>query len=218
MADAAKLMQDIPNKVRDILGIVVSVNLREEVGREYLEITVESYPNPVSYKGEYFQRSGSTNQSLKGAALDRFLLGRQGRHWDGVPVPYVRIKDLSKPVIAAFRKRARESQRLDSTILKESMPGLIEKLHLLDGQYLKRAVTLLFHPDPERFVTGAFVKIGFFRTNTDLLYQDEIHGDLFTQVEKTMDDGPCRSVVHRRFISPSPAGPPGAGPARGRAG
>lgn len=185
--DVRKLMEDIPNKVRDILGIVVGVNLREEAGKKYLEIAVEPYPNPVSYKGEYFRRSGSTNQSLKGAALDRFLLGRQGRHWDGVPVPHVGIKDLSKPVIAAFRKRARESQRLDSTILKESMPGLVEKLHLLDGQYLKRAATLLFHPDPEHFVTGAFVKIGFFRTNTDLLYQDEIHGDLFTQVEKTMD-------------------------------
>ena len=46
---------------------------------------------------------------------------------------------------------------------------------------------MLFHPDPERFVTGAFVKIGFFRTNADLLYHDEIHGDLFTQVDKTMD-------------------------------
>ena len=60
-------------------------------------------------------------------------------------------------------------------------------MHLLDGSYLKRAAVLLFHPDPERFVTGAFVKIGFFRTNADLLYHDEIHGDLFTQVEKTLD-------------------------------
>ena len=64
---------------------------------------------------------------------------------------------------------------------------MIEKLHLLDGKYLKRAAVLLFHPDPERFVTAAFVKIGFFRTNADLLYQDEIHGDLFTQVQKTME-------------------------------
>jgi ATP-dependent DNA helicase RecG len=31
------------------------------------------------------------------------------------------------------------------------------------------------------------VKIGFFRTNDDLLYQDEVHGDLFTQVDRTMD-------------------------------
>ena len=36
-------------------------------------------------------------------------------------------------------------------------------------------------------MTGAFVKVGFFRTNDDLLYHDEIHGDLFTQVSKTMD-------------------------------
>ena len=45
----------------------------------------------------------------------------------------------------------------------------------------------LFHPDPERFITGAFVKIGYFRTNAELLYQDEIHGDLFSQVDRTMD-------------------------------
>ncbi len=55
------------------------------------------------------------------------------------------------------------------------------------GNYLKRAAVLAFHPDPEKFVTGAFVKIGYFRTNDDLLYHDEVHGDLFTQVSRTID-------------------------------
>ena len=58
--DAERLMVEIPNKVRDILGIMVKVNLREEAGREYLAIMVEAYPYPVSYKGEYHLRSGST--------------------------------------------------------------------------------------------------------------------------------------------------------------
>jgi len=49
-----------------------------------------------------------------------------------------------------------------------------KKLHLLDSGYLKRAALLLFHPDPERFVSGAFVKIGFFRTDADLLFQDKL--------------------------------------------
>ena len=182
-----RLLQEIPNKVRDILGIVVDVNLRTVSGKDTLEIVVEPYPYPVSYKGEYHVRSGSTKQELKGAALDRFLLRKQGRTWDGVPVPHVATKELSKPAIDTFRKLARQSQRLDSAVLRESTLRLIEKLHLLDGKYLKRAAVLLFHPDPERFVTGAFVKIGFFRTNADLLYHDEIHGDLFTQVDKTMD-------------------------------
>ena len=34
--NAAKLLEDIPNKVRDILGIMVGVNLREEDGKEWI--------------------------------------------------------------------------------------------------------------------------------------------------------------------------------------
>jgi ATP-dependent DNA helicase RecG len=58
---------------------------------------------------------------------------------------------------------------------------------LTDNGYLKRAAILLFHPDPEKFVSGAYIKIGFFRTDSDLLFQDVINGNLFEQVEKTMD-------------------------------
>ena len=105
-------MVDLPNKVRDILGILVNVNLKRAGRSEYIEIVVEPYPYPVSYKGEYHVRSGSTKQELKGAALDRFLMRKQGRTWDAVPVPHVAIKDLSRPAIDAFRKLARQSQRL----------------------------------------------------------------------------------------------------------
>jgi len=31
------------------------------------------------------------------------------------------------------------------------------------------------------------VKIGYFESNTDLRYQDEIQGDLFTQVNQTLE-------------------------------
>lgn len=185
--DARKLLVDIPNKVRDILGIIVDVDLHAENQREYLEIVVEPYPYPVSYKGEYHYRSGATKQELKGAALDKFLLRKQGRHWDGVPVPYVTLADLDTRSLVYFRKRAERSGRLSAEILQETDADLVDKLHLMDGAYLKRAAVLLFHPDPERFVTGAFVKIGYFRTNADLLFQDEIHGSLFTQVGETMD-------------------------------
>ena len=93
--NAAKLLVDIPNKVRDILGIVVAVNLHTQAGRDWLEIVVDAYPSPISYKGEYHLRSGSTKQELRGAALDRFLLRKLGRHWDGVPVPHVAMTDLA---------------------------------------------------------------------------------------------------------------------------
>lgn len=58
---------------------------------------------------------------------------------------------------------------------------------MIEGDYLKRAAILLFHPDPEKFVTGAYIKIGYFENESDLIFQDEIHGNLFEQVEKTVD-------------------------------
>ena len=185
--DAKKLMEDIPNKVRDMLGILVYVNKKEKEEKVYLEIVTEAYPYPISYRGKYYQRSGATNQELKGASLDRFMLRKQGKTWDGVPVPYLNEKDLDNATFDLFRKYAKRSGRMEEADLMDDNHGLLEKLRLYEGDYLKRATALLFHPDPERYVTGAFVKIGFFREGMDLVYQDEVHGNLFQQIVKLMD-------------------------------
>lgn len=185
--NAEKLMKDIPNKVRDILGIIVDVNLKRVRGKEFLEIMVEPHPYPVSYKGQYHYRSGSTKQELKGSALDAFLLKKYGLHWDSVPVPNLLPESLEQKAFALFSKKAVKSKRLGDEVLKENRKSLLRKLHLVEGSYLKRAAALLFHEDPEQYVTGAYVKIGFFKTDSDLVYQDEIHGNLFQQVDKTMD-------------------------------
>ncbi|MBI2944435.1 MAG: putative DNA binding domain-containing protein [Candidatus Wallbacteria bacterium] len=185
--DAAELLETLPNKIRDLLGIVVEVNLREKNGKEYLEVVTPAFPSPISYRGHYYQRSGSTLQELKGAALDRFLLRRQGRTWDGVPIPNVTPRMLSNASVAAFRAQARNSGRVNAAALRESTATLMERLHLSEGAYLKRAAVLAFHPDPERFVTGAFVKIGFFHTDDELRYHDEIHGPVITQVDQILD-------------------------------
>ena len=89
ISDAKKLLEEIPNKVRDILGIVIDVRMKKEDTKEYLEIIIEPYPYPVSYKGQYHYRTGSSKLELKGAALDRFLLQKQGKKWDGVPLLHV---------------------------------------------------------------------------------------------------------------------------------
>lgn len=187
LAEAEELLETIPNKVRDILGIIVDVNLETKKGKKYLEINIEPHPFPVSYKGQYHYRSGSTKQELKGNALDRFLLRKQGKRWDGVPVPKVSVNELSQQAFDYFIRKARSGKRLNIEILDESHNDLLEKLHLKEADYLKRAAILLFHPDPEKYVTGAYVKIGFFNDKEILVYQDEIHGYLFEQVEKTMD-------------------------------
>ena len=182
-----RLLEELPNKIRDVLGIVAGVRLVQEGGKDLVEVHVEAYPSPISYKGEYHLRSGSTKQELKGAALDRFLLRKQGRSWDAVPVPHVAVGGLSGEAIARFRKLAARSQRLDAATLQEPDAALVEKLNLLEGQYLKRAAILLFHATPQRWFIGASVKLGYFRSDTDLVYHDQIEGDLFTQAHKTVE-------------------------------
>lgn len=50
--DSKKLLEDIPNKVRDILGIIVDVNLLSQEDKDYIEICVNPSSYPVNYKGE----------------------------------------------------------------------------------------------------------------------------------------------------------------------
>lgn len=77
-----RLLEDVPNKIRNYLGVIAEVNLLEKEDKEYLEIKVEPYDVPISYHGKYYIRSGSTNQLLVGPDLNRFLLTKSGKGWD----------------------------------------------------------------------------------------------------------------------------------------
>ena len=52
VADVLRLLDEIPNRVRSLLGIVVNVDLRSDCGRDYLRIVVPPHPTPISYMSE----------------------------------------------------------------------------------------------------------------------------------------------------------------------
>lgn len=187
VANTKKLLEDIPNKAKDILGIIVDVNIHSTKDGDYIEICIDGYPYPVNYKGQYHYRTGNTKQELRGAALDKFLLKKKGKRWDGVPIPNVSVGDLKQETFDLFKKRALKSKRIEEGILMDSNELLIENLQLKENDFIKRAAILLFHPMPERFVNGSYIKIGFFKSDSDLMYQDEIHGNIIEQIENTMD-------------------------------
>ena len=186
VSDVLRLLEEIPNKVQSLLGIVVDVDLKSEAGREYLQIAVNPHPNPISYRGKFHYRSGSTSQTLRGTSLTRFLLERQGQTWDDGAMPGVRMRDLDGHTLDDFRERASASGRLNQNILRASDSKIIERLRLREGRHLKRAAVLLFHPEPRTFFREAYLKIGYFR-GADIIYQDAVEGDLFAQVERTID-------------------------------
>jgi len=157
--NASKLLEDLPNKIVSILGIIVDVNLHETPQGNFLEIVVEPQPNPVNYKGEYHYRSGSTKQELKGAALDKFLLQKRGKKWDSVLIPKVKITDLKQETFDFFKEKGIDSKRLDKKSMNDTPEQLLENLNLLEEGHLKRAALMLFYHNPEKFATGAYIKI-----------------------------------------------------------
>jgi ATP-dependent DNA helicase RecG len=187
--NAKKLLEDIPNQVRDFLGLMPDVNLHTLNADDYLEIIVEPYPFPISLRGKYYYRSGSTLQELKGAALAKFLLQRQGKRWDAVPMPNITVADLKNDTFEFFRKKAAKSKRLETEDLDCTNQELLEnlQLYLENEKMIKRAAILLFHPKPEKYVTGAYIKIGFFESDDDLRFQDEVKGNLIDQAERSLD-------------------------------
>jgi ATP-dependent DNA helicase RecG len=184
---ARQLLEDLPNKLRDILGIVAVVNLREIEGKALVEIVVPPLQHPISLRGRYYVRSGSTVQELKGASLDRFLLDRHGRTWDEVVAVGATLRDLAPRALDRFRELAKAHGRLQEADLDPRAAVLVKRLNLLADGRLSRAAVLLFHPEPERLFKGAFVRLGAFRSPSDLAYHDTITGDLFTQVDRTLE-------------------------------
>jgi len=184
-----ELSEKIPNKIRNTMGITAEVNLlKDDVSnKDFIEIVVQPYSVPISIRGRYFYRSGSVKHELTGAALNEFLLERIGKKWDSAPVPTVQVEDLKNDTFTFFKEKGIKSNRIDEDSRDDTPLQMLENLKFVDKNILNRAAVMLFHPDPEKFVSGAYIKIGFFRTDSDLLFQDEIHGNLFEQVEKTMD-------------------------------
>ena len=187
VVDSKKLLEDIPNKITQSLGIVADVNLLTENGLEYIEIVVPAYTTGITYKGVYHYRSGSTKQVLTGPALESFLNGKRGVTWDSMPLPAFAMDDVDDTLIERFKKLASEKGRISSELLSESKEVLLEKLHLKSGDYLTNAAMMLFAKDPEKWQLGAFVKIGYFESDSELLYQDEIRGSLLELADKIVE-------------------------------
>ena len=82
--NANTLMEVIPNKIRDTMGVVADVALLRKGGKDVIRIKVRRSTFPVSYHGDFHYRSGAVKIRLTGPALTQFLMERSGQEWDCV--------------------------------------------------------------------------------------------------------------------------------------
>lgn len=182
-----RLLEEIPNKIQTNLGFLADVNLLSKNNLEYIEIIVSPSSYPVSYKGEYHFRSGSTKQVLRGTALTEFISSKTGIRWEDSVIEGVTVEDLDKESFDIFRREAVRSKRMTKDDLNMSNAELLDSLDLLKDGKLTRAAVLLFHRTPQKWMFGTYTRIGKFGKGSDLQYQDEVIGSLFMQAERVME-------------------------------
>ena len=168
--NAIKLVKEIPNKIKDTMGIIPEVKIEEENDLLYLVIKVDEYPMPISYQGKFYLRSGSNNHEVTGSELDKFMLDRVGKRWEDLPVKNATFDDLSEEAFKVFKEKSVKSGRLKPEDVEIDNETLLKNLGLYDGKYLNKAGILLFGDN-----------------DADLRYQDEIQGPLILQVDKAID-------------------------------
>lgn len=189
------LLETIPNLMRDTLGMIADVNHIRKGGKDLVEVVVPAYPVPISLRGVYYVRRGATNQRLSGPGLEAFLLKRRGLHWENLPCPRLRWKDISAHEIKRFKDLAIEKGRLDVGVRREKKEEFVSNLHLVGKDGLSFAAALLFTEKAEKWIPGAYIKVGKFGENeADLVFHDDIHGSLIQQAEETI------SLIYFKYL------------------
>ena len=173
-----QLMESIPNKIRDLMGILCEVVLHEQEEIHFIEIKVPAYSVPVSLRGRYYMRSGATNLELTGIELNEFLLKKAGKSWDDVIEENASLEDIDVASVSKFINDSNEKGRMPDTTGLSTIQ-ILDKLHLTIGDKLKRAALILFGKDPSRFFPNIQVKIGRFgKDASDLKFHEIIEGNL----------------------------------------
>ena len=188
VANAAKLLADLPNQINQATGVLAEVNLLNEDGKEYISIHINASTQAIAYKSKYYYRSGSTLQEVKGIALQQLMLKKMGRQWDDLVCEGAKLDEIDPEAVDYFLRHAIPIDRMPKESVNDPIEVVLKNLNLMtdDGQ-LKNAAILLFGKNPQRHFINARFRIGrFVKDETDLVHQDNIEGNILQMADIVM--------------------------------
>jgi ATP-dependent DNA helicase RecG len=187
--NSKKLLEDIPNKAIQFLGVTIAIDVNKEGNKYYLAIFVNPSPSPIAFKGRYYIRSGSTVQELSGNDLQHFILKKLGKSYDELPIESATINDIDALSVRKFIKMAIKINRLSVDAEEDELQTVLFNLKLIgENSKLKNAAILLFGKNTPHYFSSVSFRIGKFGNNHhDLKFHDVIEGNIFEMPEKVME-------------------------------
>jgi ATP-dependent DNA helicase RecG len=184
LSNLNKLLEDLPNKIRNRLGILAEIRHENRNNRDFISISITSSNYPITFEGKYYKRSGSTTQELKGVELQSFLLAKIGKSWDSL-INNATIDDLDIETLELFKDLSKE--RLPYLFQTNDYKLILENLNLMVENKLTNAAVLLFGKKPQKFLTNSEVRVGRFKNQIEIIDTILIDGNLFQQLQKTTE-------------------------------
>ena len=171
-------INEIKNKT--VPAIIPNVDVIEIDNKNIVVFSVAEYPvKPLCTKGRYYKRVGSSNHLLSPAEIANFTLQSRQLSWDSYPYPGSSFNDLKIEKVKQFIYKVNNAGRFN---LPENPEDALAKLGMLDNGVPTNAAMILFSKADLRYN----VHIGRFKTQSMIIADKMISGNLFDVVEESM--------------------------------
>lgn len=200
-----RLMKTIPGLISSSLGLTCAMELVLEDGHMCLEVVVPPASTPISYRGTFYLFQNGLNTVLDDEALDRLLqpAAEADPKWETRPVVQASLDDLNMNLVTRYTGAMRDTDLITDL---DEVAAIEEKLRraglMTSVGTPTNAGILLLHDQPQRYIAGATIRIGFFgnRGGTPI-FEDEVTGSLIEQVHRTVE------LIFDKYLSPDGASP-----------
>jgi len=188
---STRFLEDLTNRIVNKLSVYPDIETIDIEGKRVITISVVHSGYLVSYEGRYYERIGNTTREMNPEKLRTLLL--RGKPWDSITTD-ISLEEIDSDSVKNFIRLAVNNNRLTNISLNEPLEVILEKLELLVNGKLTNGAVLLFGKNSQKHFINLCIRIGRFKTETTIIDDKWVKGNLFQQFEETIK-------IIKQFIS-----------------
>jgi ATP-dependent DNA helicase RecG len=188
---STRFLEDLTNRIVNKLSLYPEIETIDIEGKRVITVRVVHSGYLVSYEGRYYERIGNTTREMNQQKLKVLLL--KGKPWDSI-ITDISLEEIDSDSVKNFIHLAVNNNRLTNVSLNEPQQIILEKLDLLVDGKLTNGAVLLFGNNPQKHFINLCIRIGRFKTETTIIDDKWVKGNLFQQFEETIK-------IIKQFIS-----------------
>jgi ATP-dependent DNA helicase RecG len=178
-----RFLEELTNRIVDRTSVYPAIEVSDAGGKRILIIGIPESSCPISYEGRYYERVGNTSREMSPARLRALLL--KEKPWDLRPSD-APLAEMDDATVQDFVRRAVEGHRLTGLSQNSPAARLLENLDAAAQGNLTNGALLAFGKNPQKGFINASIRIGRFRTETDIIDDKWARGNLFAQFEEAL--------------------------------